>query len=130
MLLDTAESLAVESDVSENVCSECAIWVVALRFESRLYPGKIHRDDFVCMVHVQASRYPDKSLVPFTCFAKLFCEFWIFQTQRLGHLLSILVQRRGIDPFGIEKQRNGLHATSKLAPLAVQKLSTLWAGFD
>src|SRR5688572_6140251 len=130
MLLDTTETLSIESHVAKYVRSEWTIRVVALRFETRLYPGKVQGDDFVCVVHVQTTCYPDEPFLLFTSFAKLFRKFRMLHAQRVGHLLCRTLQRLSIDPFGIEKQRNGLNAASKLAPLAIEKFSTLRAGFD
>ena len=51
----------------------------------------------------------------------------MFQIERFGQLLRVVVQRVGIETIGIEKQRNSLHAAGKLSLLTVEELTTLWA---
>ncbi len=58
-------------------------------------------------------------------FAKLFCEVRLLQTERLGQLLGIAIQRRSVETVGIEEQRNCLHAASELALLSIEKLAAL-----
>ena len=56
-------------------------------------------------------------------FAKLLREVSLFQTERLGQLLRIMVQRLDVKTIRIEKQRNGLDALRELPALSIQKFT-------
>ena len=82
------------------------------------------------MVRIQTPRDPDEPSFLSVSFAKLLREVSLLQTERLGELLRITIQRLRVETIGIEKQRDCLHAARKLAALSIEKLTALRARLD